>query len=95
MPTYLHQIIAVERGAEAEAKGELDEVRQLLAVGGDRNPLTGLDRTHKPRTDAEIQQPAETRRVQVTTAALLAHATQSLARLAGTAALRGPDIPSP
>lgn len=80
MANYLHQIIAVERGAEAEAKSELDKVRLLLSVGGDRNPLTGLSRTHEPRTDADVRQPAEERRVQLTTTALLDHAAQSLAR---------------
>lgn len=72
MPRYQHQIVAQLRGIEADAKSRLDELQGMLRVGGDRNPLTGLDRTHQPRTDQD-EQPAQRRLVQLTTAALLGH----------------------
>jgi hypothetical protein len=70
---FQHQIVAVLPGAEAEAKTRLDNLQRVLAVGGDQNPLTGLDRTHDPKTDQDDQQPAQRRLVQLTTAGLLAH----------------------
>jgi hypothetical protein len=79
--TYLHQIIALTQGADGDAKRQTGEIQRILAVGGDQNPLTGLTRSHEPRTEADVQQPTQTRLVQITTADLLAHASKSLARL--------------
>lgn len=81
MTTYLHQIIAVERGVEADAKRGLAEITRVLAVGGDSDPLTGITRTYRPREEGGVQRPAEARRVQVTAADLLAGAQKSLTRL--------------
>jgi len=64
-PTYLHRIVAVRLGVEAGTKTALDEVKRILAVGGDQDPLTGLIRTHEPRDD-DVKQPDQCRRVQIT-----------------------------
>jgi hypothetical protein len=81
MTMYLHQVIAVQRGAEAQAKADLAEVQRLLAASGDQNPLTGLTRTHTPLTDADIELPAQRRLVQMTTAALATRVADSQARV--------------
>lgn len=82
MTTYLHQILAVDRGIEADAKRDLDEVRRVMAVGGKQDPLTGLSRTHKSRNPERWPDlPPETRRVQVTMADLLDGAQKALIRL--------------
>lgn len=81
MTTYLHQIIAVQRGIEADAKTRLDETQRVLAVGGDQNPLTGLDRTHSPKTDQDQQQPPQRRAVQLTTAGLVTRYADAATRL--------------
>jgi hypothetical protein len=77
MPTYLHQILAVERTAETDAGRQLGEVVRLLGIGGDQNPLTGLTRTHEPKSDEFDKQPDQRRRVQVTTADLIAAVVES------------------
>jgi len=66
MPTYLQQIVAVQRGVEADTKTALDEVKRILAVGGDQDPLTGPIRIHEPRGDDDVKQPDQRRRVQIT-----------------------------
>ncbi len=82
MPTYLHQILAVNRGVEADAKNSLDEIRRVMAVGGKQDPMTGLSRTHVSRDpDKWPDLPAETRRVQVTMETLLGQARKALTRL--------------
>lgn len=70
MALYQHQIVAVQQGATADAARALKEIQGILAVGGDKNPLTGLARTHEPHTDQD-ELPAERRLVQLTIAALL------------------------
>jgi hypothetical protein len=77
--TFLHEIVAVAPGVEADHKAQLAEVIKLLSVGGDRNPLTGLYRTHEPKADQD-QQPAERRLVQLTTALLLTRYATTTAR---------------
>ena len=82
MPTYLHQILAVDRGIEADTKTTLEEVRRVMAVGGKQDPLTGLSRTHQSRDPERWPDlPPETRRVQVTMESLLGQAQKSLVRL--------------
>jgi hypothetical protein len=70
MPTYQHQIVAIRQGLEADRNRELTALQGILSVGGDKNPLTGLSRTHTPHTDQDAQ-PDERRLVQVTIAGLL------------------------
>lgn len=73
MTTYLHQIIAVRPGVESAAQTALDQAKTVLAVGGDRSPLTGLIRTHVAKSQEFDEQPEQRRRVQLTTAGLLDH----------------------
>lgn len=82
MATYLHQVIAVERSAEADAKRALGEAARILAVGGDSDPLTGLSRTHRS-LDPEQHPvlPPENRKVQAVTADLLASVQKAQARI--------------
>jgi hypothetical protein len=79
---YLHQVVATDQGIAADTKGVLDRVRGVLAVGGKQDPMTGLSRTHISR-DAQRwpDEPPQNRRVQVTTAGLLADAVTALTRL--------------
>jgi hypothetical protein len=79
--TYLHQVIALAQGADADAKRQAGELQRVLAVGGEQNPLTGMTRSHEPRTEQDIRQPSQTRLVQVTTAGLISYAAAALTRL--------------
>lgn len=82
MPTYLHQIIAVDRSVEEDAKRVLAEAGRIFTVGGKQDPLTGLLRTYKSNdTEKWPEAPAESRRVQFTTADLLAGVQTALTRL--------------
>lgn len=81
MTTYLHQVIAAERGAIAESEKKLAEVKHILAIGGERNPLTGLTRTYQPRAEDGDELPPERRNVQLTVPELLTYARTELARL--------------
>jgi hypothetical protein len=82
MPTYLHQILAVDRGVEADEKRITEEVRRVFTIGGDRDPLTGLSRTHQSRNPEKWPDlPPETRRVQVTAADLLSQVYAAMTRL--------------
>lgn len=82
MPKYLHQVIAIDRGIEADAKRQLEEIKRILAIGGKQDPLTGITRTHTSlNPERWPDQPEETRRVQVTVADLLAMARKSMIRL--------------
>jgi hypothetical protein len=69
--TFLHETVAILPGVEADHKAQLAALQNVLAVGGDQNPLTGLDRTHEPISDAFDKQPDQRRFVQLTTAGLL------------------------
>jgi hypothetical protein len=77
--TYLHEIVAVAPGVEADHKAQLAEVLKVLSVGGDRNPLLGLYRTHDPKAEQD-QLPGERRLVQLTTAGLLTRYATTAAR---------------
>jgi len=80
--TKLHQIIAIERGVVADAERDLGKIRQVIAVGGDRDPLTGLSRTYESRRGEEGDQlPAEYRKVQITVPELVEMAGQKLTRM--------------
>jgi hypothetical protein len=80
--TKLHQIIAVERGAVVETDKHLADIRRVLAVGGDNDPLTGLSRTYESLRGAEGDQlPPQSRKVQITVAELVAAARGHMARL--------------
>lgn len=82
MGTRLHQIIAVERGVVADTEKRMAQVRHVLAVGGDKDPLTGISRTYESRQGDEGDRlPPESRKVQVTVAELLEMARDQLTRL--------------
>jgi hypothetical protein len=79
MPTYLHQILSVDQGIEADTKLALDKVRHVMAVGGKQDPLTGLRRTHKSRDPEKWPDlPEESRLVQATVPDLLGQAAKAL-----------------
>jgi hypothetical protein len=81
-PTYLHQILAVDLGIEADAKRALAEAIRILAVGGKQDPLTGLSDTYESNDQVRWPaKPAESRRVQFTTAGLLENAVAAMTRL--------------
>lgn len=77
---FQHQIVAIRQGAEADTARELSTIQGILAVGGDKNPLIGLHRTHTPKTDQD-QQPDERRLVQLTIAGLLGRWTAAESQL--------------
>lgn len=80
--TYLHQILAVDRGIEADTKTALEEISRVMAAGGKSDPLTGLSRTHRSRDPQKWpDMPAENRRVQFTVPDLLASARKAMIRL--------------
>lgn len=80
--TALHQIIAVESGVTADTDRHLAEVRRVLAIGGDNDPLTGISKTYESNRGEEGDRlPAQNRRVQFTVAELLGHAQAHLTRL--------------
>jgi hypothetical protein len=79
--TYLHQIIAVERGVVSDTEKHLKEIRRVLEIGGDQNPLVGISRTYRPRDEEGVQYPPEYRKVQITVAELLLSAQETLTRL--------------
>ncbi len=82
MTTYLHQLIAVQRGVDEETAKTLGAVKHLLAVGGDQDPLTGLSRVYEARSDDPAEAlPAQSRRVQITAAELTGRAASALDRL--------------
>lgn len=81
MAARLHQIIPVERGVVAESARQLSEVQRILAIGGDRDPLTGIVRTYRPRDEGGVQLPDESRKVQITVPELLATVRGTLVRL--------------
>lgn len=78
--TRLHQVVAVQHGVEDEATAQLKQLRHLLTVGGDQNPLTGLSRTYEARGDNDEKPPAY-RKVQATAAELIAAAMKGQSRL--------------
>ncbi len=80
--TRLHQIIAIERGVVADTEKRLAQVSHVLAVGGDKDPLTGISRTYESRRGNEGDKlPPEQRKVQVTVTELLEMAREQLVRL--------------
>lgn len=80
--TKLHQIIAIERGVVADTERKLAEVKAVLAIGGDRDPLTGLSSTYESRRGAEGDQlPPQRRKVQLTVPELLTMVQGQLTRL--------------
>lgn len=81
MPTYLHQLIAVQRGIDEETAKTLGAVKHLLAIGGDQDPLTGLSRVYRPVTEDGDQLPPQARRVQITAAELLTRVNESLTKM--------------
>jgi len=81
MATYLHQLIAVQRGVDEEVAKTLGSVRHLLAVEGDQDPKTGLSRTYQAREEGGEELPAQSRRVQITAAELTGRAVTALERL--------------
>jgi hypothetical protein len=80
--TALHQIIAVERGVVADAEKKVADIRHVLAIGGDNDPLTGISKVYESRQGEEGDQlPAQSRRVQLTVPELLGHVRSHLTRL--------------
>lgn len=79
---HLHQVIAIERGVVADTDKRLAEIRHILAIGGDSDPLTGISRTYESRRGEEGDQlPEQSRKVQLTCRELLEHAQDYLTRL--------------
>ena len=81
MATKLHQIVAIERGVEAESQRELGQVKKILAIGGEQDPLTGTERVYETAVDGGEQFPPVSRRVQATVPDLLELTSKSLTRL--------------
>ena len=81
MATYLHQLIAVQRGVDDEVAKTLGSVRHLLAVEGDQDPKTGLSRVYQAKEEGGDELPAQSRRVQITAAELTGRAVTALDRL--------------
>ena len=81
MTTRLHQIIAIERGVQASTAQRLGEVAHVMAIGGEKDPLTGISRTYRPREAGGVEQPSEYRKVQMTVAELLEATQDVLVRL--------------
>lgn len=82
MITYLHQVIAVDRSIEEDAKRETGEVQRIFAVGGKQDPLTGLTRTHHSNDPEKWpEKPPEQRRVQFTAPDLLGRIQKASTRL--------------
>lgn len=81
MPTYLHQLIAVQRGIDEETAKTLGSVKHLLTVSGEQDPLTGLSREYAPSVDGGDQLPPQSRRVQITAAELIARVSESLTKM--------------
>ena len=77
----LHQVIAIERGVAAESDRELAQVKAVIAIGGDKDPLTGSERRYETVVDGGDEFPATSRRVQVTVPDLLKVVQTSLTRL--------------
>lgn len=82
MPTYLHQLIAVQRGVDEETAKTLGAVKHLLSVGGEQDPLTGISRTYQPVSDDPVDQlPPQARRVQITAAELVGRVNDALTKM--------------
>lgn len=81
MPTYLHQLIAVQRGVDEETAKTLGAVKHLLAIGGDQDPLTGLSRVYRPVAEDGEQLPPQARRVQITAAELITRVGESMTKM--------------
>lgn len=81
MATYLHQLIAVQRGVDEEVAKTLGSVRHLLSVEGDQDPKTGLSRVYEAREEGGEEYPAQSRKVQITATELAARAFTALDRL--------------
>lgn len=79
--TQLHQVVAIERGVAADADKHLADIRRVLAIGGDNDPLTGISRTYESVRENGDKLPAQSRRVQFTVRELLGHAQAHLTRL--------------
>jgi hypothetical protein len=80
--TRLHQVIAIERGVVADTDKQLAQIGQILKIGGDKDPLTGISRTYESRQGADGDQlPPEQRKVQTTIAELLKIMREQLTRL--------------
>jgi hypothetical protein len=81
MPTYLHQLIAVQRGVDEETAKTLGAVMRLMAVGGDQDPLTGIAREYAPAVDGGDTLPPQARRVQITAAELIGRVNETLTKM--------------
>lgn len=81
MPTYLHQLIAVQRGIDEETAKTLGAVKHLMAVGGDQDPLTGISRVYRPVAEDGDLLPPQARKVQITAAELLGRVSESLTKM--------------
>ena len=74
----LNQIIAIEKGIKSQAYGEVTALNKLL-----QKPelFNGFSKTYQSKEDADEQLPAEERRVQFTTDAVLKAAQKHLGEL--------------
>jgi hypothetical protein len=77
----LHQVIALERGVESESERELKQVQVIIGVGGDKDPLTGTEKTYETVVEGGDEFPPVSRKVQVTVPDLLEVVQTALTRL--------------
>lgn len=63
--TKLHQILAIERGAAADADRNIGLAVRGIAQEGEQSPLTGRVRTYQPRADDGDELPGEYQHVQI------------------------------
>lgn len=81
MATFLHQLIAIQRGVDEECAKVLGNVMRLMAVGGDQDPLTGIARDYVPAVDGGDTLPPQARRVQITAAELIGRVNDALTKM--------------
>ncbi|NUS42349.1 MAG: hypothetical protein HOQ24_01440 [Mycobacteriaceae bacterium] len=78
MSTKLNQLIALEKGAKAQANADLAAAYQRVAK---TELQTGIARTYRPHDDMGEELPPESKRVQVRTREVISEVTATLARL--------------
>lgn len=69
MPTNLHQLVALQKGVQADANAAITKAYHVIQK---KEPFAGIARTYTPKDDDGDQLPPESTRVQVRSADLLA-----------------------
>lgn len=83
--TRLNQILAIEKGARNDGVRALSDSYHLLQKP---DPLSGINRTYRPKDDEGDELPSETKRVQVTVSDVLTQLRQPLERMLNVAATK-------